>query len=265
MQVLRVTSLQAPNADFVCRKITEYLSARLPVPAEFVEEVPWQERERLVDAGGIHVAWMCGLYYVNRVDEHNAPIELLVAPVMRGLRYQDRPVYFSDVVVHRKSAFSTFADLRGARWAYNEPNSHSGYNVVRYHLALMGETKEYFGEVVEAGAHQTALEMIVDGRVDAAAIDSTVLEMEMGLRPRLEEKIHVIDVLGPSPIPPWVILTDVRPDLRERIRGLMLRMHEEREGEAILAQGQVKRFAKVVDLDYDPIREVARRAGTAEL
>jgi ABC-type phosphate/phosphonate transport system substrate-binding protein len=29
------------------------------------------------------------------------------------------------------SPYRTFADLQGCRWAYNEPNSHSGYNITR--------------------------------------------------------------------------------------------------------------------------------------
>jgi phosphonate transport system substrate-binding protein len=91
-----------------------------------------------------------------------------------GACYKDRPVYFSDVVVRRDSKFHTFADLRGASWAYNEPGSHSGYNVVGYHLATLGEGSGYFGQVVESGAHQVSLQMILDGRIDASAIDSLV-------------------------------------------------------------------------------------------
>ena len=92
-------------------------------------------------------------------------------------RYQDRPVYFSDVVVRRDRAhFESFVDLRGASWAYNEPRSHSGFNVVRAYLAESGHLDDFFGAVVESGAHSESLEMVLSGRVDGAAIDSTVLE-----------------------------------------------------------------------------------------
>ncbi len=68
-------------------------------------------------------------------------IDLLAAPVMAAERYQGQPVYYSDIVVHHASRFQTFADLRNATWAYNEPHSHSGYHVVRFHLAQTGESE----------------------------------------------------------------------------------------------------------------------------
>ena len=71
-----------------------------------------------------------------------------------GDRYGGRPIYFSDVIVHRDSPFRSFLDLRGHSWAYNEPLSHSGYGITRYHLLELGETGGFFSEVVEAGFHE---------------------------------------------------------------------------------------------------------------
>jgi len=61
------------------------------------------------------------------------PVELLAAPVLEGERYRDQPIYFSDVIVARRNPARSFADLRGASWSYNDPDSHSGYGVVLYH------------------------------------------------------------------------------------------------------------------------------------
>jgi phosphonate transport system substrate-binding protein len=169
------------------------------------------------------------------------------------------------VIVHQESRFKAFADLRGATWAYNEPHSHSGYNLTRYYLATLGETGGYFGAVVEAGVHQAALEMVLDGRVDASAIDSTVLEMETALRPEIKGQIRVVATLGPSPIPPLVISRSLPPELRQAIRTVLLQMHTVEEGRAILIKGQIDHFVRVDDRDYDPIREMAREAEQVRL
>ncbi len=260
MEPLRFTSIQSPNADFVCEAITRYVSSKLGRPVEFVGDLPWSERERLLDAGRIHAGWICGLPYVWKADRDDPAVQLLAAPVMQHPRYEKRPVYFSDVIVRRDSRYSSFGDLRGAYWAYNEPHSHSGYNLTRYHLATLGETSGYFGQVVEAGSHLRALRMVLDGRVDASAIDSTVLELELRSDPQLGGRIRIIESLGPSPIPPWVAAKSVSPDLREAIREVFLQMHNDAEGRAILAEGQMDRFVRVEDRDYDPIREMARQA-----
>jgi ABC-type phosphate/phosphonate transport system substrate-binding protein len=260
MESLRVTSCMAENADFICRQITQYIAERLKIAAEFINDIPWQERERLLDAEQIHVCWICGLPYVWKADQPVSRIELLAAPVMSGERYRNRPIYFSDVVVHRESDIKTFADLRGASWVYNESRSHSGFNLVRYHLAMRGETWGYFGRVRASGAHQKSLQMILHHKADASAIDSTVLEMECRRRPWLLSSIRVIETLGPSPIPPWVIQKNLPREIRRELRELLPQMHTDPAGIRILTAGAIARFVAVEETAYDTIRGMARQA-----
>src|SRR5205809_367422 len=79
----------------------------------------------------------------------------------------------------------SFADLRDRAYAYNDPDSHSGYNVPRDHLLRLGETAGYFGRVVASGSHQASIRLVETGEVDASGIDSTVLDLERQRRPDL--------------------------------------------------------------------------------
>ena len=132
--------------------LSAFIGKGLGVPTAFVGDIPWQERERLLDLGEIDVCWICGLPYVKKSIREPA-IKLLAAPVMARPRYAGLPIYYSDIVVHAESSLRSFSDLRGALWAYNELNSHSGYNLVRYHLATQGIRDRYFGRVVEFGSY----------------------------------------------------------------------------------------------------------------
>lgn len=250
----------AANTDFVCQEIAGYISRCANIDASFVGDTSWQERERRLDAGDIHLGWICGLPYVRKADQIRSTIELLAAPVMLGERYQNRPIYFSDVVVHQDSPWQTFADLQGATWAYNEPGSHSGHNVTRYYLARRGHKTGYFSRVVAAGSHTAALQMILNGQADASAIDSTVLEFELQRRPDIAGQIRTIDTFGPSPIPPWVIQKRVPEPLKQQLRQLLVTMGDQAEGQAILARWGIGRFVTITDSDYDPIREMAQVA-----
>ena len=251
--------------DFICRDLASYISKKLSNPVETQIDISWQERDQLLDKGQITLCWICGLPYVRKVDQMPSPIELLAAPVMQGERYQNRPIYFSDVVVQAKSPFENLADLRGASWAYNEPGSQSGYNVTRYALAMRGETSGFFGRLVESGAHQTSLQMILKGEVDGSAIDSTVLEMELLNNPSIQSQIRIIDIFGPSPIPPWVVSKKASHELRRKLRKLFCQMDQDPDGNALLARARMIRFAQVNDDDYDPIREMALRADCVRL
>jgi phosphonate transport system substrate-binding protein len=137
--------------------------------------------------------------------------------------------------------------------------------VVRAHLAALGIRHGFFGEVVESGAHSVSLEMILDGRVDGAAIDSTVLEWLLSQRPELARQIRVVETIGPSPIPPWVISKDVPEKRRRELRTLLLDMHRGDFGRDILDRGWLRRFAAAQDSDYDPIRAMSRKAAEVSL
>jgi len=264
MDVLKFTSIQAPNADEVCALIAGYVGDHLGLSAVFVNDIPWPEREHQLDGGRIHIGWICGLPYVWKADRFDPQLELLAAPVMQSPRYQDQPIYFSDVVVRRDSSYQTFADLRGATWAFNEPQSQSGYNITRFHLAVLGETSGFFGRVLASGAHQTSLQMILEGRIDASAIDSTVLETELKRLPTIAEQIRIIETLGPSPIPPWVIRKELPADLRTNIRQIFLQMHQNPRGQSILVQDHIARFVQVKDEFYDSIREMEKMANQVQ-
>lgn len=255
----------AENTEDFCRAIAEYLQRKLNVPTEYITGIPWQDREALFDGGEIQVLWLCGLPYVHKADLAESSMELLAVPVPAGARYHGRPVYFSDVVVRRESSFESFIDLSGASWAYNEPRSHSGFNVVRAYLAELGQREGFFGNVVESGAHTHSIELIMSGAVDGAAIDSTVLEWLISERGDLASELRVIDTIGPSPIPPWVISKELPDSFRSQIRQTLLDLHLSAPGRAVLERAQIARFVCAVDRGYDPIRRMARNAAAVLL
>ncbi|MEX1248833.1 MAG: PhnD/SsuA/transferrin family substrate-binding protein [Anaerolineales bacterium] len=258
--VLRFTSCQAPNADVQFGRVVDYVGHRLGIEPEFVSDHDWEQREAGLFAGDFQVGWICGLPYVRQADSSNPSVAVLAAPLMAGARYAGEPVYFSDVVVRHDREFRTFNDLRGRTWAYNEPHSHSGYNLTRYMLAAKGLNGDYFGRRVEAGSHENALRLLLSGKIDATALDSTVLETELSASPQLADQLRILEAWGPSPIPPWVVHVSVPLALRTRLHQALTQMHMEPEGKAMLESAGQSRFVAVIDRQYDPIREMYRRA-----
>jgi phosphonate transport system substrate-binding protein len=243
----------------MCRAMAHLLERELAVPVHWIDGVSWFERERMLDAGEIDLCWICGLPYADKADR-GANIAACVAPVLQHPRYGGAAVYFSDVVVRADSHVRTFADLKGKSWTYNEPRSHSGFNLVRYYLASQGLRWDFFDETFEAGSHQAALGMILSGAAAGAAIDSSVLEAELRARPGLAEKVRVVLTLGPSPSPPWVLSTQLTARLRARLAALLASLHGSSEGRSVLNSWGIARLQPVDDAFYDPIRHMARGA-----
>lgn len=250
MDRLRFGTFLAPNIMPVYEVVTEEVGRRLGIPTELVVETDYESCKRDEN----EVCFVCSLPYVMFEREGISPAEPVAAPVLVGDRYSGRPVYFSDVIVHRDSPFRTFEDLRGRSWSYNEPLSHSGYGITRYHLVRLGETDGFFGQVIEAGFHEESIRMVATKEVDASAIDSQVLAVALRDDLELRDTLRVIEALGPSTIQPVAVSKRVPTDLRERIRRVLLALGDEPSCRERLDVGMVDRFVAVDASSYDDIR-----------
>jgi phosphonate transport system substrate-binding protein len=257
--LIRFASFLAPNMFGVYRFVADYVGQQLDRPSELTVGHSF---DQFAD-GGADIGFLCGLPYVELARQPRPPVELLAAPILRGARYGGRPIYFSDVIVRADSPFRSFSDLRGRSWAYNDPDSHSGYNVTRHRLVSMGETNGFFGRVVEAGSHQRSIRMVCGGEVDAAAIDSLVLAVELRDSLALREQLKVIDTLGPAGIQPVVAACRLADGLKAAVRDVLLAMGDDPTASAILAHSFVERFVAVTDEDYEGVRTMLAAAEEA--
>jgi phosphonate transport system substrate-binding protein len=246
---LRFATFLAPSMLPVYRFLAERIGERLGRPVELVVGSSFDQFER----GQADLGVICGLPYVWLADRRPPPVEPLVAPVLAGDRYGGRPVYFSDVVVRGDSPITCLEELRGRSWAYNEPASHSGHTVTLYSLVRMGARPGFFTRVVEAGFHQRAIRLVHTGAVDAAAIDSQVLAIELRDHPGLAD-LRVVGSFGPSTIQPVVAATRLPRRLREQVRELLAALGDDPSARPVLAHGFIDRLAPVDDAAYDDIR-----------
>ena len=245
-------SYLAPNMLPLYRFITASVGERLGIETHLEVGTSFSQ---LIN-GEVDVAFLCGLPYV-RLAGH---LEPLAAPVLAGDRYGAQPVYFSDVIVTNDSRFQSFEDLRGASWSFNDSDSHSGYLVTLVRLLDLGETDQFFGRMVDAGWHQVSIELVAAGRVDASAVDSHVLAVELRRRPELQNRLRVIDSLGPSPIQPVVARRALDAQLRRDLRSALMELTIDR-----LAEGLVERLVPITDRSFDPIRNMLARVDRAAL
>lgn len=247
---LRFANFLAFNVNPTYAAISAEIERVLGIPTSFEEGRTFEQFLR----DEIDVGYVCGLPYSKFSDLEDAPFELLVAPVLVGARYAGRAVYFSDVIVPRDSRFQTFDELQGGRFTYNEEVSYSGYHVVAYHLAQQERDWDFFGSCVKSGAHLKSIAAVANGKADAAAIDSHALDAEFLLDSTLRDKIRVIDMIGPSPIPPVVVGRRVSAELKANLRQIYLELHHHPALQPMLAAGCIERFCEVDDAYYDTIR-----------
>ena len=132
----------------------------------------------------------------------------------------------------------------------------------------MGETNGFFGEVIEAGFHEKSVRMVRDRAVDASAIDSQVLAIELRDNPDLAESLVVIDTLGPSTIQPIAVSKRFPSDFHNKVRDILVGLHRDPHLKKIIGHAMIEKFVPVGPESYDDIRrmvEACEAAGFMEI
>jgi phosphonate transport system substrate-binding protein len=252
MMTLRLANFLSPVLHRTYEYIAGYLGDSIAIPTQLTVG---QSLEEFAE-GQADVGFLCGLLYTHVADQPTCPVELLAAPILQGERYQGKPIYFSDVIVRRETRYNSFDDLQGCRWAYNEPASHSGYNLVCYSLLERGKSPHYFGQTLKTGSHLASLQAVLEGRADATALDSHMLDVFLLHNEEAAVQIRVVAMLGPSPIPPVVVAKRLGNALKCKIQEAICTMHHDPLGAGWLREGLIDRFVVIADEQYQDIREM---------
>lgn len=257
--MLRCATFLSPVLYDTYASITRYVGERSGVPSTLHVGQSLNE----FATGEADIGFLCGLLYAKMSLPR--PVELLAAPVVMGERYAGKPLYYSDVIVRHDSPYTSFDALQGSRWAFNEEASHSGYNIVSYSLLLREKTFEHFGSMLKTGSHFASLQAVLEGKADAAALDSHVLDAWFQQKPELAEQLRVVEMLGPSTIPPIVASTRIDAQTRRKIQKILCTMHEDDDGAKGLRGGLIERLVPIEDEQYDDMRYMFARVQEREM
>jgi len=269
---LTVVSYLSPNLFWFYEAIGEYLSRTFNILVQVKQS--WADPfTDLLQQTELDIAFVCGLPLIRAC--HAAPDRLLAiaAPVMQSGRYQDRPIYFSDVVVNADSSVTQFEQLAGKRFCFNDLGSNSGYNLMRHQLMQGRYSIPFFRKVMQSGSHQQSIQWIIEQKADCAAIDSVVLEQELqqfqkgqslaGILKRSPDlsQLRVIASLGPTPMPPIVASHRLEPIL-ELLQLALLRPDAKLRSQ--MQQAGICRFTGVQTSDYEAIYQIYNQTHHSE-
>jgi ABC-type phosphate/phosphonate transport system substrate-binding protein len=197
------------------------------------------------------VAFMCAPSFVWLRDLRPPPVELLgVLPVFDDERNQGKPVYFCDVVVRNDAPIQAFSGLEGGTWAYNDVCSLSGYYSLLDKLAESSADESFFDNIFCSGSHLNSIKAVLNGRADAAAIDSNVLRIRFREAPALREELRVVESWGPYPIQPVLVSSALRPDQKQRLRSAFLSTEQDQQTRRTLKLFGLSGFVAADPEDY---------------
>ncbi len=248
---IAVGGMITPREGFAYyRKLLDYIDEKLDKQISFVDREDYAEINELLKKGAIDVAFVCGGPYVDGHKDFG--MELLVAPKAHG-----ETVYYSYIIVPKDSDIKSFEDLRGKRFAFSDPLSNSGKLAPTYMLAKMNETPDSFFKRYDfTYAHDKSIKAVAEELVDAAAVDSLIWEYANLVDPEYTSRTRIIKKSPPYGIPPVVVRKGLAPEIKNKLREILLTIHEDPKGREILKGMMVERFVTIKDSSYDSIREM---------
>jgi phosphonate transport system substrate-binding protein len=170
--------------------------------------------------------------------------------------------YRSCLIVHADSDIFSPEDMAGKTFAFNDPNSTSGYLVPSaFFLMEMGvDARRYFAKVTFSGSHEASILAVANKKVDVASTNLPDLQQltREGKVPR--GGLRVIWVSKLIPNDPVVVRKDLPPSLKGAIQESLISMRE-RSPEAFKEIGAwVGGFVKADDGKYQVIRDLNETA-----
>jgi phosphonate transport system substrate-binding protein len=230
--------------------LLDYISEQLGRPVERVQRRTYAEVNELVETGAVDLAFVCTSAYV--VGRRDFDMQLLVVPMVDGETY-----YHSQLIVPSNSSATSIIDLKGKVFAFTDPMSFSGRMYPTYLLHQFNETPvSFFQGTFFTYSHDDAIRAVANGLADGAAVDSLVLDFSLARDPSLSEKIKIIYTSPPFGIPPVVVGTHLRPQLRAQLSEVFLNMHDNDAGLEALQSLDLDKFTIGSEDLYKSVEEI---------
>ncbi|KAJ8311993.1 hypothetical protein KUTeg_009366 [Tegillarca granosa] len=250
---LRLITYLAPGVPMeLFETIMYYLEEETGKEGYLITESRWSgpppERTDPFTADEADIGFMCSSGFLRLLEHKNKNIELCKAGfIPLHSKAQNRSVYFSEVIINSANAekYKELHDLRGHTFAYNDPMSMSGTLVMLSELKKMGFNATFFGNVFQSGSHLNSIQLVLDQKVSAAAIDSNTMAMFLASHPEYKNNIKVLCSFGPLPMYPIVFNSKLPDELKNQIQTALLKMHTLPEWKARLNRCSIERFTEI--------------------
>ena len=166
----------------------------------------------------------------------------------------------------KEKSFESIADLKQKPIAFASRSSTSGYLIPVWDLVEKGlvkgdgSLKDFFSEVIYGSGYVSAVEKVLSGEVEAAAVSDYVYKGDYSyLKPSQKSKLKIVQSQGPVPAHTLCIRSSISDEDKKILLNAFLGMNEDNpELRDELFNG------KLITVDQDEHLEILKKAFYAE-
>jgi len=175
--------------------------------------------------------------------------------IIREQKLDGSTGYHSIIITKKGSDLNSLKDLKGKMFAFNDPNSTSGYLVPMTYFLKEAKIvpEEYFSKVVFSGSHEASIMAVKTEKVDAASTNDLDLARVIASGKASRDDFNIIWKSKIIPGSPIAVRGDLPYGFVMKLKKVFL------EIPVNLLEGlQLKGYVETKDSDYDCIREMKK-------
>lgn len=247
-QTLKVALLPDENASTIIKNnkgLKDYLEAQLGKKVELVVTTDYSSMIEAMRHGRLDLAYFGPLSYV--LARQKSEIEPFAALKVKG-----STTYQSVVIANISSGVKAISDIKGKNVAYGDKVSTSSHLIPKSVLAEKGldagrDYQEHF-----VGSHDAVALAVQNGHAQAGGLSRPIFESLVERKMVSLDKVKVLEYSKPFPQYPWTMRSNLKPELKDKIRNAFLNLKDPAVLKAFKADG----FEAITDRQYDVVRNL---------
>lgn len=245
---LKVALLPDENAGTVIKNnqpLKDYLETSLGKKIDLIVTTDYSSMIEAMRHGRIDLAYFGPLSYV--LARQKSEIEPFAA-----LKAKGSTTYQSVVIANAGAGIKRVEDIKGHNMAYGDKASTSSHLIPKSVLAEKGldagtDYKEHF-----VGSHDAVAMAVQNGHAQAGGLSRPIFESLVERKIIDPAKVIVVEYSKPFPQYPWTMRSNLKPELKEKIRAAFLNLKDP----AVLKPFKAEGFDVITDRHYDVVRNL---------
>ena len=247
-ETLKVALLPDENASTVIKNnkpLELYLEKQLGKKVELIVTTDYSSMIEAMRHGRIDLAYFGPLSYV--LARQKSEIEPFAAIKQKG-----STTYQALLIVNTAAGINSIADIANKDVAYGDKASTSSHLIPKAMLAEGGllagtQYREHF-----VGAHDAVALAVQNGHAQAGGLSKPIFEALVQRGMIDPNKVKVLAESKPFPQYPWTMRSNLKPELKAKIRTAFLELKDPEILKPFKAEG----FGPASDKDYDVVRNL---------
>jgi phosphonate transport system substrate-binding protein len=245
---LKVALLPDENASTVIKNnqpLKALLEKELGKKVELIVTTDYSSMIEAMRHGRLDLAYFGPLSYV--LARQKSDIEPFAALQQKG-----STTYQSVLIANVGAGINKISDIANKNVAYGDKASTSSHLIPKSLLAESGlkageNYREHF-----VGAHDAVAMAVQNGHAQAGGLSKPIFESLVQRGMIDSSKVKVLAESKPFPQYPWTMRSNLKPDLKEKIRTVFISIKDPEVLKSFKADG----FGAISDKDYDVVRNL---------